>query len=90
MLFFRIDQHARQLTISLRDPQGNFLLVRQVSTRPDKILQFLDHFAIDQHLMDACFVGDEQVQSQAGRFYGGWITSKIVGPIKGEPGTHRW
>jgi uncharacterized protein (DUF427 family) len=28
--------------------------------------------------------------SQAGDFYGGWITSDIVGPFKGEPGTEGW
>ena len=38
----------------------------------------------------ACFLGDEQVQAQAGDFYGGWITSEIVGPIKGGPGTWGW
>ena len=40
--------------------------------------------------MDACFVGDEQVQAQAGDFYGGWITSKIRGPFKGGPGSWGW
>ncbi|PSN20169.1 hypothetical protein C7271_03565 [filamentous cyanobacterium CCP5] len=40
--------------------------------------------------MDACFVGEEQVQAQAGDFYGGWITSKIVGPFKGGTGTWGW
>ncbi len=42
MLFLGIDQHARQLTVSLRDQQGDVLLARQVSTRPDKILEFFD------------------------------------------------
>ncbi|WP_296458534.1 hypothetical protein [Rubinisphaera sp.] len=42
MLFLGIDQDARQLTISLRDQQGDVLLARQVSTRPEKILQFFD------------------------------------------------
>jgi uncharacterized protein (DUF427 family) len=37
--------------------------------------------------MDACFVDDEQVTPQADDFYGGWITSEIVGPFKGDPGT---
>lgn len=37
-----------------------------------------------------CFVGGERVQPQPGRFYGGWVTAKIVGPIKGEPGSERW
>lgn len=49
-----------------------------------------DHIAFYPHLMDACFVGAEQVQAQAGGFYGGWITSNIVGPFKGEPETRGW
>lgn len=40
--------------------------------------------------MDACYVGDELVQAQPGDFYGGWITSNIVGPFKGSPGTAGW
>lgn len=40
--------------------------------------------------VDACFVGEEQVQPQAGDFYGGWITSTVVGPFKGAPGTRGW
>jgi len=40
--------------------------------------------------VDACFVDDEQVTPQAGRFYGGWITVDVVGPFKGGPGTHGW
>jgi len=41
-------------------------------------------------LMDACFVDGEQVTPQPGGFYGGWITSDIVGPFKGEKGTLGW
>ena len=37
-----------------------------------------------------CFVDGERVQPQAGGFYGGWVTSEIVGPYKGEPGTGSW
>ena len=37
-----------------------------------------------------CFLGGERVRAQAGRFYGGWITSEVVGPFKGEPGTGHW
>lgn len=40
--------------------------------------------------MDACFVNDEQVIPQEGDFYGGWITSDIVGPFKGGAGTWGW
>lgn len=40
--------------------------------------------------VDECFVDGERVRSQAGDFYGGWITSDIAGPFKGEPGTAGW
>jgi uncharacterized protein (DUF427 family) len=40
--------------------------------------------------LDACYVDDEKVTAQAGDFYGGWITSDIVGPFKGESGTWGW
>ena len=40
--------------------------------------------------MDACLVDGETVRPQAGDFYGGWITSDIAGPFKGEPGTRGW
>lgn len=38
----------------------------------------------------ACFVDRERVLPQPGDFYGGWITSEIVGPFKGEPGSENW
>ena len=37
-----------------------------------------------------CFVDGERVRPQPGEFYGGWVTSEIVGPFKGEPGTLQW
>jgi uncharacterized protein (DUF427 family) len=37
-----------------------------------------------------CFLDGERVRAQAGRFYGGWITSEVVGPFKGDPGTGHW
>ncbi len=40
--------------------------------------------------MEACLVDGERVRPQPGGFYGGWITSDIVGPFKGEPGTSGW
>jgi len=40
--------------------------------------------------VDRCSVDDETVVAQEGSFYGGWITSEIVGPIKGGPGTSGW
>ena len=44
------------------------------------------HVAFYAGLMDACFVGDEQVRPQPGGFYGGWVTSWIEEPVKGESG----
>jgi uncharacterized protein (DUF427 family) len=41
-------------------------------------------------LVDEAWVGDERATPQPGRFYGGWITSRIVGPFKGEPGSSGW
>ena len=38
----------------------------------------------------ACYVAGERVRPQAGGFYGGWITSEITGPFKGDPGTGNW
>jgi uncharacterized protein (DUF427 family) len=37
-----------------------------------------------------CFVNGEGVKAQEGDFYGGWITSQVVGPFKGGPGTWGW
>ena len=40
--------------------------------------------------VDECWVGEERVEPQQGDFYGGWITSRIVGPFKGAAGTRGW
>lgn len=40
--------------------------------------------------VDRCLVDGEEIQPQAGGFYGGWITSRVVGPFKGESGTWGW
>jgi transposase len=40
MLYLGIDQHARQITVSLRDEGGDVLQARQVSTQPEKINAF--------------------------------------------------
>jgi uncharacterized protein (DUF427 family) len=60
-------------------------------SRPDPEFEPLkDHIAFYPSLMDACYVDGERIQAQAGDFYGGWITSDIVGPFKGEAGTNWW
>ncbi len=35
-------------------------------------------------------MGDEKAEPQPGTFYGGWITSDLVGPFKGIPGSMGW
>ncbi|MFN2277369.1 MAG: DUF427 domain-containing protein [Candidatus Promineifilaceae bacterium] len=49
-----------------------------------------DHVAFYAGLMDRCLVDGEEVIPQPGGFYGGWITSDVVGPFKGAPGTSGW
>jgi uncharacterized protein (DUF427 family) len=49
-----------------------------------------DHVAFYPGRMDACTVNGERVTPQPGGFYGGWITSDVVGPFKGGPGTRGW
>ncbi len=40
--------------------------------------------------VDQAKVGDALVLAQPGDFYGGWITSWVIGPFKGAPGTTGW
>lgn len=49
-----------------------------------------DYYGFYASAMDACYVGEEKVEAQPGDYYGGWITSNIVGPFKGSPGTMGW
>ncbi|MEC8215539.1 MAG: hypothetical protein VX069_10770, partial [Cyanobacteriota bacterium] len=42
-------------------------------------------FALYPQKMDGCWVDDELVTPQQGGFYGGWITSRVEGPFKGDP-----
>ena len=52
-----------------------------------------DHVAVMPGEMDACTVDGEVVVPQEGGFYGGWITSRVVGPFKGggrHPGLVTW
>ena len=55
-----------------------------------RFLAIRDHLAFYASRVDTCWVGKEQVQPQEGDFYGGWITSRIVGPFKGGAGTSGW
>lgn len=71
------DKQATNAAWSYPEPSRDFASIR-------------DYVAFYPHLMDACYVDGERVQPQPGSFYGGWITSDIVGPFKGEPGTWGW
>ncbi len=42
MLYLAIDQHAKQITVVVRNEAGDTLLRRQVSTRPEKIKLFFE------------------------------------------------
>lgn len=49
-----------------------------------------DHIAFYPSKVDRCSVDGETVTAQEGDFYGGWITSDVVGPFKGAAGTRYW
>jgi len=49
-----------------------------------------DHLAFYAQRVDACSVDGERVAANPGAFYGGWVTSKVVGPFKGAAGTLHW
>jgi len=64
-----------------------------VWTYPDPLPGFealAGYLAFYPGLMEACLVDTELVMPQPGGFYGGWVTTRVVGPFKGEPGTMGW
>jgi uncharacterized protein (DUF427 family) len=71
------DRAARDVAWFYADPAPGYESIRE-------------HVAFYPSRVDACFVDGELVESQAGDFYGGWITRNIVGPFKGGPGTWGW
>lgn len=56
----------------------------------DRFAPIAGHLAFYAQRVDECWVDDERVAPNPGSFYGGWITSRIVGPFKGSPGTSAW
>jgi uncharacterized protein (DUF427 family) len=50
----------------------------------------VDHLAVMPATVDRCVVAGEVVTPQEGGFYGGWVTSRVVGPFKGIPGSLGW
>lgn len=71
------EQIAKDAAWSYPDPTPQFASIR-------------DYLSLYPSQMQRCLVDGEEVQAQAGDFYGGWITRKIVGPFKGGPGTWGW
>jgi uncharacterized protein (DUF427 family) len=58
---------------------------------PTRIYEpMMGYVAFYPQAMEACFVDGERVQAQEGGFYGGWVTSDVVGPFKGSTGTLGW
>lgn len=60
---------------------------------PDPVERFAairDHLAFYAQRVDRAWVDDELVNANDGDFYGGWITSHVVGPFKGGAGTLGW
>ena len=56
---------------------------------PQDYAQIAGHYAFYPAKL-ACFVDGERVRPQPGGQYGGWVTGRIKGPIKGAPGTGHW
>jgi uncharacterized protein (DUF427 family) len=71
------DQVSQNAAWSYADPQPGFEVIK-------------NYLAFYPSRVDACYVNGEKVKPQEGDFYGGWITSEIVGPFKGGAGTWGW
>lgn len=56
MLYLGIDQHARQMTISPRDEEGDVVMGRQVSTWPEKIQEFFERLTRERLQSSESFV----------------------------------
>ena len=55
------------------------------SNPSERFSELAGWFALYPQMMDGCWVEGERVVPQQGGFYGGWITSRVVGPFKGDP-----
>ena len=75
--------------VQVGDRQASCAVWRYFKPSPN-FLPIQESYSFYASLMDTCYVDDEQVQAQAGDFYGGWITRKIIGPFKGGKGTMGW
>ena len=71
------DRRAERAAWTYRDPVASFAVLRGT-------------VAVYPGAVDACTVDGERVRPQDGGFYGGWVTSDVVGPFKGGPGSTWW
>ena len=55
------------------------------SNPSERFSELAGWFALYPQMMDGCWVEGERVVPQQGGFYGGWITSRVEGPFKGDP-----
>ena len=60
-MYLGIDQHARQITISLRNDQGDVLMARQVSTKSEKINAFFERLTRERLQSDEQFIAVVEV-----------------------------
>ena len=81
--------HARYWSLDVNGRRADQVAWSYPRPTPD-FAAIADHLAFYASKVDDCFVGDERVQAQQGDFYGGWITTDIVGPFKGAAGTRGW
>ncbi len=74
-------------------PQGEVVAPKAAWTYRTPTPRFADlagAVAVMAAAVDRCTVDDEVVLPQPGGFYGGWITSTVIGPFKGIPGSMGW
>ncbi|WP_107666640.1 DUF427 domain-containing protein [Cyanothece sp. BG0011] len=76
-------------TLTVKDKQVVNVAWYYPNPTPD-FADIKDYVAFYADPMDECLVDGETVTPQPGNFYGGWITSDVVGPFKGEPGSWGW
>jgi uncharacterized protein (DUF427 family) len=68
---------VRAVAWSYRDPSPGYEALRDfISFYPGRV--------------DAAYLDGERVLAQPGDFYGGWITTDLIGPFKGAPTTLGW
>lgn len=91
--FCEFKGHASYWTIAIGERAFERISERAAWSYSDPTPAFLpirDYLAFYASRVDECYVGDERVQPQQSDFYGGWVTSRIVGPFKGAAGTRNW